>query len=70
MKPRLFFWTVSLIIVLAASACASAQSISTPIVEAPPVEALPATAAPGSNCSSSYRSQQRGCASRCHFPRP
>ncbi|MBE0670842.1 MAG: hypothetical protein IH588_09660 [Anaerolineales bacterium] len=47
MKPRLFFWTVSLIIALAASACASAQSISTPIAEAPPVvEAMPATTAP------------------------
>ncbi|MBL8101624.1 MAG: hypothetical protein JNM02_03765 [Anaerolineales bacterium] len=46
MKPRLFFWTVSLIVVLAASACASAQSTSAPVAEAPPVEALPATAAP------------------------
>ena len=53
MKPRLFFWTVSLIIVLAASACASAQSISTPIAEAPPVEALPATAAPEATAASS-----------------
>ncbi len=48
MKPRLFFWTVSLLVILLASACASAQATSIPNAEPPPVEALPATVAPES----------------------
>ncbi len=44
MKPRLFFWTVSLLVVLLASACASA---ATNVPAAPPaVESIPATVAP------------------------
>ncbi len=43
MKPRLFFWTISLITVLLASACASA---ATNVPAAPPtVESIPATVA-------------------------
>lgn len=46
MKPRLFFWTVSLLVVLAASACASA---ATSVPAAPPTaELISATAAPES----------------------
>ncbi len=44
MRPRFFFWTVSLVAVLLASACASA---ATSVPAAPPaVESIPATAAP------------------------
>lgn len=46
MKPRLFFWTLNLITVLLASACASAAT-SVPAVS-PTVESIPATAAPES----------------------
>ncbi len=43
MKPRLFFWTFSLVAVLLASACAPA---ATSVATAPPaVEVIPATAA-------------------------
>jgi len=46
MKPRFFFWTVSLVAVLVASACAST---ATSAPAAPPaVESIPATAAPES----------------------
>ena len=46
MKPRLLFWTTSLLVVLLASACASAVT-SIPTVP-PEVESIPATAAPES----------------------
>lgn len=48
MKPRLFFWTVSLVAVLAASSCASAET-SAPA--APTDAPLIATAAPEATAS-------------------
>ncbi len=50
MKPRLFFWTISLIIVLLASACASAATTSVPAAP-PAVESIPATVTPESMTS-------------------
>ena len=48
MKPRLFFWTVSLFVALMASACASA---ATSTQTNSPVESVPATAAPVSTAA-------------------
>lgn len=49
MRPRFFFWTVSLVAVLLASACASA---TTSVPAAPPaVESIPATVTPESMTS-------------------
>lgn len=43
MKPRFFFWTISLVAVLVASACASAV-VNTPTAPPQAVESIPATA--------------------------
>lgn len=49
MRPRFFFWTVSLVAVLLASACASATT-SVPAAS-PAVESIPATVTPESMTS-------------------
>lgn len=53
MKPRLFFWTVSLLVVLVASACASAAT-SVPATPPPTAESISAaTALPEATAASS-----------------
>lgn len=42
MKPRFFFWTVSLVAVLVVSACAS-SAVSTPTAPPQAAESIPAT---------------------------